>query len=236
MPSLPIKIILNGKTRLHSPTTNRSTTQCANIENLAKFIFDNSDFLELTHEIFLRCIQSPFDETYCDALLKLHENEYSSAKFSTYTLLLKKLYTESSQIDNDRGCVLEKICEFAIRKKYGKLKANIQFHCQVSLEYEKIKISLRPKDIDVCAELSCNGDYLESKRGLHGESQQDNNKMLALSELTEQFGLVKNKFGLINDLKVFVFTNSPTKLSYYKSKWPLINFLNISLFSSTFLS
>lgn len=78
-------------------------------------------------------------------------------------------------------------------------------------------------------------NYIESKRGLRGENESDNKKMGTLSILEQHFKTLSQRFSKINDLYVFVFTKNKTKLGYYKSKWPLVRFLDIEDFSTLYL-
>lgn len=229
-------IILSGKNELNKANKHCSKKQCENIEKLALFLSKNPEFLNLTHEIFLLCYKSPFEKSTYDLIISKEKKNYSSKKLSVYEKLILNFYSDSMQIDNDRGKVLEKLCENAIQEKYkGTKDKTIKYHSKVNIHYEEIKFSTEPYDIDVCGKDSQNGDFLESKRSLEAKDKHLQKKLSKLSALKKHFDTSNKKFSLSNNMYIFAFTNNPTKLNFYKTTWPDMSFLGITEFKLKYI-
>lgn len=201
---------------------------CRWMWELASFVFSELEFIEVLQSAFFYCKNQEEYESKFETFVDLYKDNYDTKKFSRLIELLRKFFDNSVEIDNDRGCVVEKLALLAaFEKKPLSDQYNIQKECKVAVSYKGRTVKSGPMDIDVCADKLDDGLYLECKMALRPESKKDVKKVKRIVDLQGIFGEIQRDIGYTHDMYIFMFKFEEERIKGLKNIWPDVNFMFI---------
>lgn len=169
-----LKITLTGNNQLY----NIRKTSYLLCEPVAKFIFIHPHFLEFAQQIIFTCISKKLYNCSFNNIISINDFSYPHLETNEFVRLFRNFYEQSTDVENDRGKIVEILCFYGIKKNYDSFQdSEIKCHSKVKVEYNSYICSTHPKDIDVCGKRPIQGDYVECKISLTETSDNDNKKI-----------------------------------------------------------